>query len=180
MAMSQPDASIRRATPVTSHDPDERQIVLQSLACSALAATTADGAAIALGNDQAMVCTASVGTAPPIGTEVRRNDLGPSAHSLRTSDTIVCVDTWTDLRCDSFIARKQETRSVAIVPIFTVTSPAANSEMIGLLEVFSRQPHAFHAPAIEQLQCLTATLADLFELGEPAIASSAGVSAQAA
>ncbi len=111
------------------------------------------GAAIALQDDTAMMCIASTGSAPPVGTPL---DLkaGLSAACVRACKPIYCEDTFTDSRVDAEVCAMLQIRSVFIVPIFS------SMRVIGLVEVFSAQPNNFSIEQRAIIQEVAALVAD--------------------
>jgi GAF domain/PilZ domain/Sel1 repeat len=103
----------------------------------------ASGAAIALAEPGqsdviTMRCRASAGeSAPPVGTSLQVGS-GFSGECVRSGKTLRCDDAETDPRVDRESCRVLGIRSMVAVPI---GSPA---KTIGLLEVFSPTPAAFH------------------------------------
>ncbi|MGI9104447.1 MAG: TonB family protein [Terriglobales bacterium] len=98
----------------------------------------ATGAAIALDESGVVICRASSGSAPEMGTVLDPNS-GLSGECVRTGEIVRCEDTETDPRVDRLVCRKLELRSAAIVPIRYQLSP------IGLIEAFSSRARAFES-----------------------------------
>ena len=140
----------------TDSSANELEASLHLFACSAMALTSATGAAIALGNSSGMECRASVGNAPEVGTQLRP-ETGLSGHSLRTGAVNLCDDAWIDSRVNATGARQLNSRSIMIVPITTA------GNMVGLLEVFSPDPNHFDERHVRQLQPLVNLLATVPE-----------------
>ena len=93
-------------------------LVLQELVMRAVDATGANSAALALarGGDE-MICRAATGLhAPDLGVPLNTHD-GLSGACLRTRQPQFCVDTESDPRVDSAIARRLGIRSMLIVPV---------------------------------------------------------------
>jgi TonB family protein len=113
-------------------------LVLQELVMRAVDATGANSAALALarGGDE-MICRAATGLhAPDLGVPLNTHD-GLSGACLRTRQPQLCVDTESDPRVDSALARRLGIRSMLIVPVLD------QNDLIGVLEVFSFEPSAF-------------------------------------
>lgn len=110
---------------------------LQLIADRSQIFTKANGAAIALTENNQMVCRASAGDAPPIGAVL---DIGSgfSGYCARTGYLQRCDDAETDLHVDRESCRLLGIRSIIAVPI------RLGETVIGLVEVFSSQPHAFN------------------------------------
>lgn len=98
--------------------------------------TRAAGAAIALRQEDEMVCRASVGNAPPVGVVLQIGS-GFSGECVRTGRLLRCDDAETDSRVDRDSCRALGIRSMIAIPIH------ANGGVSGLLEVFSPNPGAF-------------------------------------
>ena len=110
---------------------------LQQLAGHALRFTGSSGAALALAGGEHMMCRASVGSdAPGVGTRFHLGS-GFSGECVRRGVALRCDDSETDPRVDREICRSLGIRSMLAVPI------RADQNIIGLLEVFSREPRAF-------------------------------------
>jgi putative methionine-R-sulfoxide reductase with GAF domain len=99
--------------------------------------TRADGAAIALSENGKMLCRASSGDAPPVGATLEVGS-GFSGYCARTGFLQRCDDTEIDPRVDRESCRMLGIRSIIAVPI------RLGDTVVGLLEVFSSQPHAFN------------------------------------
>jgi TonB family protein len=126
-------------------------LVLQELVMRAVDATGANSAALALarGGDE-MVCRAAAGLhAPDLAVPLTTHD-GLSGACLRTRQPQLCVDTESDPRVDSALARRLGIRSMLIVPVLD------QDDLIGVLEVFSSEPSAFsehERTLLEALAC---------------------------
>jgi len=119
----------------------------------ARAVAEADGAAIALRDDQGMVCRASSGDAPAVGSRPQV-DSGFTGECLRTGRVMVCQDAENDSRIEASIARSVGLASAAAVPI------ATDGTVFGVLEVFSSHPFAFDSSHIARLDEIAARLAN--------------------
>ncbi|HXZ32093.1 MAG TPA: PilZ domain-containing protein [Terriglobales bacterium] len=114
---------------------------LRLIALRAQAFTHAEGAAIALSQSEDMVCRASAGpSAPPVGAHFKIGS-GFSGECIRTGSLLRCEDSETDSRVDRESCRALAIRSMIAAPIRWEVS------IIGLIEVFSSQAHAFAAEA---------------------------------
>jgi periplasmic protein TonB len=121
---------------------------LDQIVKHARALTGSNGAAIALRQGTVILCRARCGeTSPTLGAQLDA-DFGISGECLRTGKALRCEDSERDLRLDPEVCRQLGLRSIAVVPIFEWTTVA------GILEVFSRQPHAFDDDHLEILQQL--------------------------
>jgi N-acetylmuramoyl-L-alanine amidase/putative methionine-R-sulfoxide reductase with GAF domain len=123
--------------------------VLQLVAERALTITGADGVAIALAQDNAIVCRASAGTiAPDAGMRLDPNS-GFSGACFRTGRIVRCDDTETDPRVNVQACRRLGARSMVAVPL------AGQQNVIGLLEAFSSGPYGFNDSDVRSLNLLT-------------------------
>jgi GAF domain-containing protein len=98
--------------------------------------TGASGAAIALSVGDEMICRASTGSAPSVGSRFQTGT-GFSGECVRGGRLLQCDDAETDPRVDRENCRDLGIRSMIAVPI------QAGDAVTGLLEVFSPQPDAF-------------------------------------
>jgi TonB family protein len=110
-------------------------------------ATRATGAAIALARDGEMICRASTGNAPELGTAVDTAS-GLSSACLSSGAMQQCSDTESDPRVDRDVCRHLHLRSMLLVPI------TQEGSVCGILEVFSSQPNAFDRDDYQTLQSL--------------------------
>ena len=98
--------------------------------------TRASGAAIALAQDDEMVCRASSGEAPPLGARFQVGS-GFSGECVRTGKLQRCDDSETDSLVDRESCRALGIRSMIAAPVI------ASGKTIGLLEVFSPDAYTF-------------------------------------
>ncbi len=110
--------------------------VLRLIADRAQAFTRATGAAIALQQDDEMICRASAGDAPPVGARLQVGS-GFSGECVKLGRLLRCDDSETDPLVDRESCRLLGIRSMIAIPI------RANGGVTGLLEVFSPTPKAF-------------------------------------
>lgn len=113
------------------------EFALQLIAERARAFTRATGCAIALAENREMVCHASSGDAPPVNAQLEVGS-GFSGYCARTGFLQRCDDAEIDPRVDRESCRMLGIRSMIAVPI------RLGDAVVGLLEVFSSQPHAFN------------------------------------
>jgi N-acetylmuramoyl-L-alanine amidase/putative methionine-R-sulfoxide reductase with GAF domain len=112
--------------------------VLQLVAQRAVSITGADGVAIALADNDAIVCRASSGhISPDAGIKLDPNS-GFSGACLRSGETVRCDDSDSDARVNAQICRALGARSMIAVPL------AAKQRVIGLVEAFSSEPRGFN------------------------------------
>lgn len=107
--------------------------------------TRATGAAIALFRDGEMICRATSGNAPELGTPVDTAS-GLSGACLKTGTIQECCDTEADARVDRNACRQLNVRSMVLVPILE------DGTTSGILEVFSSLPNNFGRVDVETLQ----------------------------
>src|SRR2546430_1912019 len=122
--------------------------VLQLVAERARTITGADGVAIALAQDNAIICRASAGViAPDAGMRLDPKS-GFSGASFRAGRIVRCDDTETDPRVNVQACRRLGTRSMVAVPL------AGQQNVIGLLEAFSGGPYGFNDSDVRSLNLL--------------------------
>ena len=122
--------------------------VLQLVAGRALSITGADGIAIALAHEGAIICRASAGEiAPDRGVKLDPTS-GFSGACLRGSETVRCDDSEIDPRVNAAACRALGTRSMVAVPL------AAKQNVIGLIEAFSKETYGFNDADIRSLNLL--------------------------
>lgn len=123
--------------------------VLRLIADRAVAITGANGAAIALAENNEIVLRAAAGDMRPgIGTPIGCNSLF-SLACLRTAQIVSCEDTERD-ECVSLEAcRSLGVRSMVALPLFS------RHRVIGLLETFSELPFGFSEGDIGNLESLS-------------------------
>ena len=122
--------------------------ILQLVAVRAIAITGADGVAIALAKDRAIVCRASAGKiAPDPGVKLDPN-AGFSGACLRSGEVVRCDDSDNDSRVNPEACRALGARSMIAVPL------SAKKRVIGLLEAFSSETHGFNDSDVRSLNLL--------------------------
>lgn len=122
--------------------------VLQLVSERALHITGADGVAIALAEENLIVCRASAGRiAPEPGVRLDVNS-GFSGACFRTGRIVRCDDAEYDLRVDAAMCRRLGTRSMVAVPLTT------QGHVIGLLEAFSSEAYGFNDSDVRSLSLL--------------------------
>ena len=122
--------------------------VLQLVAERALTITGADGVAIALAENDAIICRASSGTvAPDSGARVNPNS-GFSGACLVSGQVVRCDDAENDPRVDAAACRRLGARSMLAVPL------SAKQTVIGLIEAFSSEPYGFNDCDVRSLDLL--------------------------
>jgi N-acetylmuramoyl-L-alanine amidase/putative methionine-R-sulfoxide reductase with GAF domain len=122
--------------------------VLRLVAARAVSITGADGVAIALADETAIVCRASLGSiAPPPGVRLDPNS-GFSGACLRGGETVRCDDSETDTRVNAQACRDLGTRSMVAVPL------SAKGRVVGLIEAFCNEPFGFNESDVRSLKLL--------------------------
>jgi N-acetylmuramoyl-L-alanine amidase len=122
--------------------------ILQLVAVRAIAITGADGVAIALAKDRAIVCRASAGKiAPDPGIKLDPSS-GFSGACLRSGEIVRCDDSETDVRVNPQACRNLGTKSMIAVPL------SAKKRVIGLLEAFSAETFGFNDSDVHSLNLL--------------------------
>ncbi len=122
--------------------------VLQLVAERAMAITGADGVAVALAEGEEIVCRGSAGKmVPDPGARLNPNT-GFSGACFRTGQVIRCDDTENDPRVNIEAAKRLKARSMIAVPL------KGQQQVIGLLEAFSYDAHAFNDSDVRSLNLL--------------------------
>jgi len=116
--------------------------------------TQADGAAIALADEDDMACCASAGIAPLVG--IRFSTAGGLAgEAISTQQPVFCRDAEQDERVDAALCRSLGLRSSAIIPI------ASKGAVLGVLQVFASRPNCFDETSVSLLRHLAEFVASL-------------------
>ncbi len=111
--------------------------MLQRIVGAAQLFTDANGAAIALQQDNWIVCRARAGEmAPDLESRLDMSS-GISGECLQSGEALCCHDAWADSRVDAEACRRLGLRSLAAAPI------GEGANVYGILEAFSAQPDAF-------------------------------------
>jgi N-acetylmuramoyl-L-alanine amidase/putative methionine-R-sulfoxide reductase with GAF domain len=122
--------------------------VLRLVAMRAISITGANGVAIALVKENAIVCRASAGKiAPDPGIRLDPNS-GFSGACLRNGQTVRCDDSDNDSRVNAQACRILGARSMVAVPL------TAKSRVVGLIEAFSSKTHGFNDGDVKSLNLL--------------------------
>lgn len=109
----------------------------------AMQVANASGVIIALGKPENMICLGRAGDAPELGTVIRPG-LGLVGECIRGRKLVLCHDATTDPRA---VERKQG--SALVLPLLV------NTELRGVMQVFSAQAHAFDAPCVGTIEKLS-------------------------
>ena len=124
------------------------EAALQLLAERAQYITGASGSAIALLEDDEMICRASAGpSAPEMGAEVQVKT-GLTGESVRTRQVLRCDDAETDSRVNRESCRSLGIRSVMVMPL------VREREVIGVFELMADRAQAFEERDITALERL--------------------------
>src|SRR6266851_3913695 len=122
--------------------------VLQLVAARAISITGADGVAIGIAEENAIVCRASAGSiAPDPGIKLDPNS-GFSGACLRSGQSVRCDDSDTDSRVNAQACRALGTRSMIAVPL------SAKKRVVGLIEAFSTETFGFNDSDVRSLNLL--------------------------
>jgi N-acetylmuramoyl-L-alanine amidase/putative methionine-R-sulfoxide reductase with GAF domain len=122
--------------------------VLRLVAMRAISITGANGVAIALVKENAIVCRASAGKiAPDPGIRLDPNS-GFSGACLRNGQTVRCDDSDNDPRVNAQACRTLGARSMVAVPL------TAKGRVVGLIEAFSSKTHGFNDADVKSLNLL--------------------------
>lgn len=122
--------------------------VLQLVAERAQTITGADGIAIALAENDEIICRASVGTMAPDRGVRLDSKAGFSGACFRTGRIIRCDDSEIDPRVNVEACRRLGTRSMVAVPLL------GQQSVVGLLEAFSTEPFGFKDSDVRSLNLL--------------------------
>jgi GAF domain-containing protein len=123
------------------------QAALELIAERGRSFTGADGAAIALRDEEDLVCCASAGMAPAIGVRFSASE-GLAMEAVAAVAPVLCADTEIDPRVDKSLCRTLNLRSSAIVPL------TDRESVLGILQVFSCRPGFFDEPCLAVLRQL--------------------------
>jgi putative methionine-R-sulfoxide reductase with GAF domain len=156
-------AAVRKE--VESLGPD-LDAALHLIARRAQTFTRSTAAAIGLTEGTDMICRATAGlNTPAVGTRLRVGS-GFSGECVRSGILLRCDDSETDPRVDRDSCRALGIRSMIAAPI------RSRGMVIGLIEVFSSDPHVFHSDHELALQHLTEVVsAAVHRAGTPGSAS---------
>ena len=126
---------------------------LEELVRSMMLMTAADGAAIALRVGDAIVCRATAGNAPRVGVKLNP-DAGLSGRCLHEAEPVLCRDSETDSTVNAEACRALRLRAALLVPVKRET------QVEGVLEVFSSRPDIFDIGDVAALQRLAEKMDD--------------------
>jgi TonB family protein len=133
-------------------EPGTPEDFLVRVVAEAHSLAAADGAALVLRGEEGIVCRASCGNAPAVGSRLRA-DSGLSGECFRLGQVVRCDDVETDSRVNSAVAQRLQSRSILIVPILGEECTR------GILQVLSSRPSAFNPAHIAGLEHLAGLVA---------------------
>jgi len=115
--------------------------------------TGATGAAIALRSGEGeVICRARAGrTAPDVGIRLQ-TDSGISAECLRSGEIVLCNDAEDDPQVDLASCRRLGVRSILAAPL------RQRQKTLGIFEVLSASPNAFHDQHVNTMQLLASMM----------------------
>jgi TonB family protein len=135
-------AKLRSMIASGSQDADA---ILGTIAVAAHALTEANGAAIAMPRDGAVVCVGRSGEIAPELGALLSVDSGISGECLRSGVILRCDDAARDIRVNPEVCRQLGLQSIAVVPL------RGRYGRVGVLEAFSSQSYAFNDEHTELL-----------------------------
>ena len=156
----------------TQHEIRGREMdgVLSLLVERTLAITGGNGAVIALGEQRGVICRASCGNAPSVGTPIDPES-GFSGLAILTGEILRCGDTQSDGRVDAAGCAQLGIRSLVAVPLV----PRKNN-VVGLLEVFSDKPNTFGDREINVLRLVAGFALEALQASTSALPAANDVS----
>jgi len=144
----------------------DTEAILGTIAVAAHALTEANGAAIAMPRDGAVVCVGRSGEIAPELGALLSVDSGISGECLRSGVILRCDDAARDIRVNPDVCRQLGLQSIAVVPL------RGRYGRVGVLETFSSQSYAFndeHTELLGRLAGLAEAAWAQGEVAEPAI-----------
>jgi len=131
--------------------------LLNDIVERARSATNAAGAAIALRQGEDIVCFAETGSsAPSVGARLNLTS-GLSGACAQSRTFQRCDDTETDARVDPELCRRLGLRSMLVFPILR------RDALLGIVEVFSPDAHAFGDREVQALASLSRTISYILD-----------------
>jgi GAF domain-containing protein len=114
--------------------------------------TGATGAAIAMRSGTEVICRARAGrTAPDVGIRLQ-TDSGISAECMRRGEVVLCNDAEDDPQVDLASCRRLGVRSILAAPLRQF------QRTLGIFEVLSASPNAFHEQHVTTMQLLSSMM----------------------
>jgi WD40 repeat protein len=136
---------------IRGHRDRPKSVFLKDVVELVCSMTHADGAAIALCDQWGVICRASTGDAPELGTRLCP-DSALTRECFENGQVVVCEDTETDYRVHRPASQTLKLRSAVVVPL------QAQDSILGVLEVLSSRPGAFDAAQVARLRRVAETL----------------------
>ncbi len=134
-------------------------IVLKGVIERVRSLTDADGAAIALRDAWGVVCRASTGEAPDVGSRLQPES-SLTRECFESGQVVICEDTEEDSR-GRLAAKSLRLRSAVVVPVL------AQGSVLGVVEVLSSRAAAFSTAHVAELQRIAHLLAPILQSEEP-------------
>ncbi len=134
-------------------------IVLKGVIDRVRSLTDADGAAIALRDAWGVVCRASAGEAPDVGSRLHPES-SLTRECFESGQVMICEDTEEDSRV-RLAVKSLRLRSAVVVPV------QAQGSVLGVVEVLSSRASAFNTAHIAALQHIARLLVPIFQSEEP-------------
>lgn len=150
------DVSVLRAVIAMQHELAavglDLKAVMQRIADRTRELTGGTSAAVRLLDGDALVCGATSG-APDIARP-HRLPIGDnlSGHAMRSGRSLLCLDTESDERVDSALARSRGVRSIIAVPLLHA------GEAVGLLLLYGDETNAFGERDVMMMELLSVVL----------------------
>ena len=145
----------------TIHENRDRPLsgVLKGVIERVRSLTDAEGALIALCDVWGVVCRASAGEAPEVGSKLQ-SEPSLTRKCIESGQLVVCEDTEEEFRVR--LSTRMRLRSVVVVPIH------GHDSVLGVVEVLSSRAAAFTAEHVADLQRIAQSLVPLLQREEPA------------
>ena len=131
------------------------EAALQLITGRMLLLTRASGAAIALHEEGKVVCRASAGKAPTVGTELNVEST-LSGECYRSGNIVTVANCENDPRVDPELCRQLDFKSLLIVPVFS------NGKVIGIAAVFSPVAGNFEGGDVLLVSSMTELIAEVY------------------
>jgi hypothetical protein len=131
------------------------EAAFQLIAQRTLLLTRATGAAVALYDGHDVLCRASAGNAPGIGTKLNIQST-LTGECYRSGNIVTVANCENDPRVDLELCRELDFLSLLIVPVFSA------GEIIGIAEVFSPIPGNFEGGDVLLLSSITELIAEIY------------------
>jgi WD domain, G-beta repeat/GAF domain/PEGA domain len=144
----------------TIHENRDRPLssVLKGVIEQVRSLTDAEGALIALCDVWGVVCRASAGEAPEVGSKLQ-SEPSLTRKCIESGQLVVCEDTEEEFRIR--LSARIRLRSVVVVPIH------GQGSVLGVVEVLSSRAAAFTAEHVDELQRIAQSLVPLLQREEP-------------